>query len=440
MEITGWGRTRRAQVLAARPESAQEVLAALADVGDNTVIVHAGGRSYGDVALNDGGKVVLTGRLNRFLDFNEETLDLVCEPGVTFGDVLEVFGPRGYLFPVSPGTAYTTIGGAVASDLHGKNHEFAGSFGNHVQWMDLALPSGEVCRVSRTNDPELFTATIGGLGLTGFMLRVCFRMMRVPSTDMIVQERRAPDLDAFITAFEAHRQEATYSVGWIDGLARSGRLGRGIIETGELAEPPSDDRKERRHLAVPFDFPKRALNRTTVGWFNTLYYRRVPQGGRTRRVPIGRYLYPLDSVLRWNRVYGRQGFHQFQCVLPNEAAPHGLHSILKTVVESKAMPFLGVIKTFGSDGLGYLSFPLRGYTLALDFPHKDEDTIRVLRTLHEITAEHGGRVYLAKDSALTPEMFRRMYPRHGDYRSVLERVDPNQLFSSDLSRRLRIRE
>ena len=238
MEISGWGRTPRATVLAARPESASELLESLTETRPESILVHGAGRSYGDVALNNGGRVLLTERLNRLLSFDEETLELVCEPGVTFQDLVKVFGPRGYLFPVSPGTAYTTIGGAVANDIHGKNHEFQGSFGDHVLWMDLALPSGEVRRVSKTEDPDLFAATIGGIGLTGVMLRIAFRMLRVPSTDVVVREQRITGLDAFIEAFAACRRSATYSVGWIDGIARGEKMGRGILETAEIADVP----------------------------------------------------------------------------------------------------------------------------------------------------------------------------------------------------------
>lgn len=438
MEISGWGRNPRASVLAARPESPAEALEALTETRPESILVHGAGRSYGDVALNHRGRVLLTERLNRLLSFDEESLELVCEPGVTFQDLLHVFGPRGYLFPVSPGTAYTTVGGAVANDIHGKNHEIHGSFGDHVLWMDLALPSGEVRRVSPSEDRDLFEATIGGIGLTGVMLRIAFRMLRVPSTDVVVQERRMGNLDAFTEAFEACRRSATYSVGWIDGLSRGANMGRGILETAEIADMPAPPSKARRNRTVPIDFPSKALNPLTIRAFNSAYFHRVPAGGRTRTAPITRLLYPLDAILRWNRVYGKRGFHQFQCVIPNFEAPSGLRTILETVGALGAMPFLGVLKTFGSQGRGHLSFPMQGYTLALDFPHRD-DTWSVLRRLEAIVLEHRGRVYLAKDSALSPEGFRTMYPKHADYCQVLLRIDPEERFSSDLARRIGLR-
>lgn len=438
VELTGWGRAQRTTAWACRPEREADVLAALADLDGLPITIHGAGRSYGDVALNDGGRVLLTDRLDRVISFNERTLEVECEPGVTFNDLLSVFGGRGYLAPVSPGTAYVTVGGAVATDIHGKNHESAGSFGDHVQWVLLALPSGEVRRVSRTEYPDIFTATIGGLGLTGVMLRIAFRLVPVPSTDVIVQERRIPNLGAFFDAFEDCRHSSTYSVAWIDGISDGSKLGRGIIETAEYAPRTTTRGRVRRAVRIPFDAPPQALNRTMVGAFNALYYRRVPPKGRTRNASIGRYLYPLDSVLQWNRAYGQRGFHQFQCVVPDTSAQDALEQMFKMVHAQKVRPFLGVLKTFGSDGQGYLSFPMRGYTLALDFPHS-EATVRLLHTLHEITIEYGGRVYLAKDSALTSDRFRVMYPGHRTFLDILRQVDPNARMSSALARRLELR-
>lgn len=467
VEVTGWGRAQRARGFACRPERARDAVEAMREVdrAGEQLLIRGAGRSYGDLALNRDGRILLTERLDRFLELDESGPSLVCEPGVTFRDILEVLGPRGYLFPVSPGTAETTVAGAVACDVHGKSHEHDGSFGSHVEWIDLALPDGEVRRISPSHDPELFAATVGGLGLTGLMLRVRFRLVRVPSLRLELREQRLPDLDAFLEACEEARHTATFSAGWVDGLARGRSLGRGILETAEFAPPeggpdpergktgavgvtpregtasgggdpgPADPRRRRR---VPFDAPPGLLNRLSVGAFNALYHRRVSRRGRQRVVPLAEHFYPLDAIADWNRFYGRRGFHQFQGVVPDETARPALRDLLETASQGPVRPFLGVLKSMGPRGRGYISFPRPGYTLALDFPHRDE-TADVFRRMHDVVLEHGGRVYLAKDSFLTPEDYRTMYPYHEEYRAVLERADPAGRLSSDLARRLELR-
>jgi decaprenylphospho-beta-D-ribofuranose 2-oxidase len=442
--LSGWGRAPVATVEACRPERRAEVPRVLGE-GGRTLIPFGAGRSYGDAALNDGGGVIRTERLDRFLDFDRGTGLLVSEPGVTFRDLLDVFLPRGFFAPVSPGTSFATLGGAVANDVHGKNHESAGGFGDHVAWLDLALPSGEVVRVSPDRDPELFRATVGGVGLTGCVVALALRLARVPSGRVRVRERRIPDLDAFLAAFEGVRHSATFSVGWVDALASGPALGRGILETAEF-EPPAEDGGDRgrggeagepapRRIGLPFALPGALLNRRTVGLFNRLYHARVPEGGRERVLPLGAFLYPLDAIEGWNRLYGPSGFHQFQCALPDAQAPRGLRALLETISAAGSASFLAVLKTLGGEGAGHLSFPLRGYTLALDFPVRP-GTRELLGRLERIALEHGGRVYLAKDACLSPQAFRRMYPRLDAFREVLRRVDPGRRMMSDLARRL----
>lgn len=437
--LTGWGRTTRHKTPACAPPDETAAAAALADCGGKTVLPHGGGRSYGDAALNGEGRSLLTGRMNRVLDFDAESGRLVCEPGVTFRQLLDEFLPKGYLFPVSPGTAFTTIGGAVANDVHGKNHDKVGSFGNHLLWVDLLLPSGECRRVSPEDDAELFRATVGGIGLTGLMLRICFRMLRVPSAHMEVRERRMTDLDAFMAGFEECRKTVSYSVGWIDAMARGRRMGRGILETAEFAPKSPAPHESAPPRNFPIDLPSMTLNALTVRLFNELYYRRIPAAGRDRVVPVGRFFYPLDAIGHWNRIYGRRGFYQFQCVIPNKYAWEGIPALLETVSASGRGSFLAVLKTLGGSSLGHLSFPMYGYTLALDFPRRRrvED---LLRKLEGITRDHGGRIYLAKDALLSPEGFREMYPSLASFQAVLQRVDPDRRFDSDMARRLRVRD
>jgi decaprenylphospho-beta-D-ribofuranose 2-oxidase len=439
LALCGWGRTSSTGHLVARPDSASAVAEALESSGSDPIVVRGAGRSYGDAALNSGGRVILTTSLNHILSFEEGTGLVVCEPGVTFQDLADVFLERGHTVPVSPGTAFVTVGGAVASDVHGKNHDKAGSFGDHVVWIDLATADGEVLRISPSSEPETFAATIGGMGLTGVMLRICFRMISAPSPNVVVQEQQVANLDAFINALRACRESATYSVGWIDGTATGAALGRGILRTAEFAEEPADMRRGfRPRLSVPFDLPWSLINHTSARAFNEVYYSRAPLVPTTRKSTMGAYYYPLDSIGHWNRLYGQRGFYQFQCVLPDDKAPDGLTLIMEEVSRSSAPSPLTVLKTLGGPGLGDLSFTQRGFTLAVDLSNGD-DTLGLLHTLEEITLAHEGRIYLAKDAALSPEGFQAMYPDLSRFRETLTRVDPEARFTSDLARRLRIR-
>jgi decaprenylphospho-beta-D-ribofuranose 2-oxidase len=439
INLTGWGRTSGGAMTACRPERVSELRERVREgPADGGRIAYGAGRAYGDAALNSQGRVILTRRLNRMLAFDGDSGLLEAEPGVTFNDLLAVFLRRGWLVPATPGTAFATLGGAVANDIHGKNHDRVGSFGDHLTWIDLMLPSGEIVRTTDSERPELFRATIAGLGLTGVIVGIGLRLMRVPSSAVRVRERRCRDLDAFLAALAEVRQRATYSVGWIDGLAKGRELGRGLLEEAEPASEAVPDTPQRARR-VPMDAPGSLLNPITIGLFNAAYYRRVPVGGRERIVPYRRFLYPLDAISDWNRIYGRGGFFQFQCVLPDASAPRAIRLLLEEIAGSGRASFLAVLKTLGAEGRGYLSFPMRGYTLALDFPRRGgvED---VLRRLERLTLDHGGRIYLAKDAVLSPEGFRAMYPKLPEFQAVLDAIDPEQRLNSDMARRLKIRE
>ncbi len=439
MTLTGWGRTSHASVLACRPERADEVQAALRVENAGGILAYGGGRSYGDAALNAGGRAILTGRLNRILAFDRETGEVTCEPGVTFRDLIDVFVPHGLMPPASPGTAFATIGGAVANDVHGKNHDRHGSFGDHVTAIELMLADGSTRQVSPSEDADLFHATIGGLGLTGFMRQIRVRLLAGAHPKVAVAERRIADLDAYLAAFAEIRDTATFSVGWIDALARGRALGRGILETAEFAASEASDSSgadtpERPHK-VPIDFPGFALNPLAVRMFNAAYLARVGPSGRSRVAPLAKFLYPLDAILAWNRIYGKRGFYQFQCVLPDAEAPRGLRQLLETIAAAGRGSFLAVLKTLGGEGRGYLSFPIRGFTLALDFP-RTRGIEDLLGGLERIVGDRGGRIYLAKDALVSAESFQAMYPKVDQFKAVLARVDPRARFTSDLARRL----
>lgn len=435
LELAGWGNTARVKMPAARPERQAELDATLQAPGG--LIARGSGRAYGDAAVLTGGRTVLTQRLDRIVSFDATSGEVVCEPGVTFADLAEAFLPRGFMAPASPGTAYCTIGGAVAADVHGKNHDRHGSFGDHVKWFDLLTADGKTRRVSPFDDPDLFAATIGGMGLTGILRRVAFAMLPGAGFHVRVKERRVRDLEGFLAAFAEARHSATFSVAWIDAMGRGFDFARGILETAEFVDGGSRP-KPKGKRNVPFNFPGFALNPLSVKLFNEWWYSRIPRDGCERTRPFVEFLYPLDSIGGWNRIYGKRGFYQFQCVLPDAEAPKGLQRLLEEISSARAASFLAVLKTLGGPGKGMLSFPMSGFTLALDFPRRS-GTLELLGRLERITLGHGGRVYLAKDQALSPEGFRAMYPRLPELEATLARVDPGGRFASDLSHRLRIK-
>lgn len=437
MTLTSWGRLSHVPVSACEPHTVDEVRTAIGAADNRGILAVGLGRSYGDVGLNSGGRAVLTARLNEIHSFDPGSGTLICGPGVAFRQLLRDFLPRGYIAPVTPGTAFVSLGGAVANDVHGKNHDQYGSFGDHVKWIDLILPSGDMVRASPEKRPDLFAATIGGIGLTGIIMSICFTMRKVPSNAVMMHEERITDLDHFFARLEEARKNATYSVGWLDALARGPNLGRGILITGEPSSNGLPVPSPKR-LKIPFDLPGFVLNARTIGVFNKLYYHRLPARGRQQRELYEKFLYPLDAVLEWNRIYGNRGFYQFQAVLPDASSTVGICRLLEEIVKSRLGSFLVVLKTLRGEGRGYLSFPMRGYTLALDFPRK-RGTEELLGSLERITLDYGGRIYLAKDACMSPAGFESMYPKLDALRSILDEIDPEGRMNSDLARRLHIR-
>ncbi|MDE1147005.1 MAG: FAD-binding oxidoreductase [Azospirillaceae bacterium] len=435
--LSGWGnfpRLRDARVLRARGEA--EMRAAIAQ--ERSLIARGNGRSYGDPAMGSRATLSLLPS-DRLMAFDADSGVLTCEAGVMLADILDVFVPRGWFVPVTPGTKFVTVGGAIASNVHGKNHHGAGSFGNHVESLTLALADGRVVRCSPQENADLFAATCGGMGLTGVIVSASFRLMRIETAYIRQETHHAANLETVMAMFEAN-QAWTYSVAWIDCLARGPDLGRSLLYLGEHARadelpagngqplvlPPKATRR------VPIDFPAFALNRWSVRAFNALYYRRAQAGGSL--IDYDSYFYPLDAILEWNRIYGRPGFLQFQCVLPKATAAAGLRLLLDRVARSGRASFLAVLKLLGKQD-GLLSFPMEGYTLALDFP-ADTGTLGLMLELDAITADHGGRPYLAKDSRCGATLVRQGYPHLGEFQSIRARVDPTGKFSSLQSERL----
>lgn len=444
-ELSGWGRHPRARARVVRPELVSHVAPQSAE-GDGGLIARGMGRSYGDAALpSEGGVAVLTERLNRFLSFDERAGVLRAEAGTTLAEVLETFLPRGWFPTVVPGTKFVSLGGCVAADVHGKNQHRAGSFGEHTTELSLKLADGSLVRCSPREDSELFRATVGGMGLTGFIADVTFRLARVETAHMLVRQQPARDLDETLSLLEGGAFDDEYSVGWVDCLSEGARLGRGILMRGNHARPNEVKNRQdplqfapRRRFGLPFDLPSWALNRSTARAFNDLYFRR--QASKTKHfiTDVDGFFFPLDAVGGWNRAYGPEGFVQYQCVLPPAEARGGLRLMLEALGDSGLPCFLAVLKRFGAGEAGLLSFTTEGYTLSLDFPLRGRELFDLLRSFDEIVLARGGRVYLAKDSCLDPETFRAMYPRYAEWRRVKERVDPGGRFRSALSERLDI--
>lgn len=426
---SGWGRALSATGEIARPER-QSALAAILDEGLCPAIGMR--RSYGDAALASDGRVIDMTRLDRMLAFDPETGILEVEAGARVGEIAAIFAPRGWLPAVMPGTGFATIGGCIAQDVHGKNHHNAGSFCQHVVSIRLRTAKG-VVEAAPDHNAELFRATAGGLGQTGVILSARLRLMPCKGDVMVVTERRIDGWDEFLARLDA--SDATYTVGWIDATATGQAFGRGILEEGETGAGLLPRRRGSRK--VPFDAPRFALSAPVVRAFNNLYYRRVPASGRTTVRPIGDFFFPLDKVHDWNRLYGRNGFHQFQCVVPLAAAP-ALRAMLESIASSGLASPLAVLKRMGPGRAGFLSFPMEGYTLAVDFPNR-EAAQQLVRRLGEMTAAAGGRLYFAKDSLARADLVAGMYPELGAWRKAVDRADPKGALATDMVRRLKLR-
>ncbi len=442
--LTGWGRTAPTAATVLRPRSPREVAELLVSAPPRGVVARGAGRSYGDAAQCAGGRVLdLTG-LAHHLHVDADTGLVTAAGGVLLDRLMRDLLPLGWFVPVTPGTRYVTVGGAVAADVHGKDHHRTGSFCRHVRSLLLALPSGELRRDTPEDDADLFWATAGGMGLTGVVVEATFQARAVPSAQVLVDTERADDLDDVLARMTARDDEYAYSVAWIDLVARGRRTGRSVLTRGSFATldelPPALARAPlaydpRVRLASPTRVPAGLLNRATVRAFNELWFRKAPRlrQGELQSVPA--FFHPLDGLRNWNALYGPRGFVQYQFVVPT-----GQEAALRTIVERLsahgAASFLAVLKRFGPGNPGPLSFPLAGWTLALDLPAAAGGLAALLRGLDQVVIGAGGRVYLAKDAVLTPAGLARMYPELDRFREVRARVDPHGVLTSDLSRRL----
>lgn len=396
------------------------------------LLTHGNGRSYGDVCLNNKGTLLHTLQLDRFISFDRYTGVLRCESGVTLQQILQLIVPYGWFLPCTPGTQYATIGGALANDVHGKNHHAQGSFGHHVTAFELIRSTGEVLLCRPDQNIEMFKATVGGLGLTGLLSWVEIQLMPVNNPWMWVESHRFNNLEHFWQLNKEAEQQWPYTVAWIDCLASGNSQGRGILFAGKHAAHQANlpIYKEGRKR-IPIDPPISLINGLSLRSFNTLYYRQSikPQGSLSHYAP---YFYPLDSIQDWNRIYGRKGFYQYQCVLPPEVAREATAQLLDAIAKSGQGSFLAVLKTFGSQpSLGMLSFARPGTTLALDFPNLGDKTLKLLNQLDDIVSEAGGALYPAKDARMPASLFQSGFP---EWEHFSEFIDP--AFSSHFWQRV----
>lgn len=437
MKVTNWGNFPVIDAEIFSPTSYDQVRNIVLQT--SSLIARGLGRCYGDSSLNEN--ILSTLCLNHILSFDNTTGSLTCEAGVSLEEILDAFVPRGWFLPVTPGTKFVTLGGAIASDVHGKNHHVAGSFANYVESLLLLQADGTILRCSKNENKEIFEATCGGMGLTGIILEATLFLKKIETAYIRQEIEKAKNLDQIFEIFN-HSAQWTYSVAWIDCLAKGNSLGRSVLIRGEhagLHEIPAMKNPlkvpEKIKVSVPFNFPEFTLSTYVVKIFNELWDFKYSLAQSV--VDYNSFFYPLDSILKWNRIYGKRGLTQYQCVFPKEPSYEGIKQILTAISNSGEGSPLGVLKLFGKQN-GLLSFPLEGYTLAIDFPAK-KSVFELFKKLDEIVLKHGGRLYLTKDSRMSEEMFKKGYePALSKFKKLKAKVDTQNKFQSFQSRRLEI--
>jgi decaprenylphospho-beta-D-ribofuranose 2-oxidase len=452
--LHGWGRASSTRAHLAEIDSVADAVSVLRKASGGRGVVPRGlGRSYGDAAQNAGGTALDLTKLNRILhlDAESEPPTVTVQAGVSLDTLMRALLPFGLWVPVLPGTRQVTIGGAIAADVHGKNHHTQGSFGNHVRSIDLLTADGEVRTITPAGEPganeggRLFWATMGGMGLTGVILGATVVLQRAETAYFLVDTERCTDLDDLMAKMTERDENYTYSVAWFDAVTKGRHLGRGVLTRGNKARrqdlSPKLAREPLQFVApslgtVPEIFPNRMVNLATARAFNAVWYRKAPKHRVGEVQNITQFFHPLDVVAEWNRVYGPHGFLQYQFVVPfTETEIFG--SCLEAIVRSGHLSCVNVLKRFGPGNPAPLSFPMPGWTMTVDLPIEDGlDTL--CNSLDEMVIAAGGRVYLAKDSRLGAAAFRQMYPRLPEFLEIRHEVDPNGLFNSDLARRLRL--
>lgn len=394
-------------------------------------------RSYGDSALSEN--TFSSKRLNKFLNFDTNRGILHAEAGVSLKEINEITIPKGWFLPVTPGTKYITVGGAIASDVHGKNHHKSGTFGKFVNWIKLLIADGSIVNCSMAENTDLFRATIGGMGLTGIILEAEFQLQQINSSSIVQKTVKTKNLDELLEKFEKYK-DYTYSVSWIDTASRGKNSGRALLFLGEHDTNNEIDleyNQKKQILNVPFFPPKFFLNSFLLKELNFLYFLKELKEEKDFSTDFDSFFYPLDAILNWNRIYGKSGFAQYQFVIPFENASETLKLVLKTLSDFGLYSFVTVLKVFGEENEFYLSFPKKGYTLAMDFAIS-EKSLKMFDKLDEIIWNAGGRVYLTKDARMSSEFFKEGYTKLIQFKEVKQKFDPNNKFQSLQSKRLGI--
>ena len=398
------------------------------------LIPYGNGRSYGDSALSSN--IIHARPKDYFIDFNEETGLLHVQTGVLLSEILESFVPRGWFLKVTPGTKLITVGGAIASDIHGKNHHVEGCFSECIKEFKIMLADGEVVTCSKEATPNLFKATCGGQGLTGIILDAKIYLKKINSQYIDQTTIKTKNLKETFEAFEEY-QDKPYSVAWIDCLAKGDKIGKCLLMVGDFRDDGKLDYKVKKQKNIPFNFPSFTLNNWSVRVFNWLYYGKVKQSISKQTVDIDTFFYPLDTIGHWNRIYGKNGFTQYQFILPKETSYEGLEEILTTISKSGKGSFLAVLKLYGKANDNYLSFPMEGYSLALDFKI-EKGLFDLLDKLDEIVVKYKGRIYLAKDVRVSKEVFEKGYPQIETFRQYRKENKMDIKFQSLQSKRVGI--
>ncbi|GAA0533300.1 decaprenylphospho-beta-D-ribofuranose 2-oxidase [Saccharopolyspora erythraea NRRL 2338] len=444
-KLMGWARTSPTTARVVSTPDVEVIARAVREADERGVIARGLGRSYGDVSQNAGGTVIDMTALNRIHDIDRDKAVVDVDAGVSLDQLMRAALPHGLWVPVLPGTRQVTIGGAIGCDIHGKNHHSHGSFGNHVVSMDLLTADGQIRTLTPDGEgSELFWATVGGVGLTGIVLRAKVKMKRTESAYFIVDADRTKDLDETLELFSnGSDMNYDYSMAWFDAISTGPKLGRSAFSRGSLAKldelPPklrADPLKfdAPQLLTFPDVFPNGLANKLTFSTLSEIWYRKTPKQGRGQVQNLTAFYHPLDMFGEWNRAYGSKGFLQYQFIVPFEE-DEALRRLVQRIAESGHVSFLNVLKRMGDSSRAPLSFPIPGWTITVDFPIKD-GLHRFCEELDEMVLGAGGRLYFAKDSRTTPEMVRQMYPRLDEWRQVRAAVDPEGIFNSDLSRRL----
>jgi decaprenylphospho-beta-D-ribofuranose 2-oxidase len=444
--LTGWGRTSPSSARVAEV-SQNNVAGLLKDPHHRGVLIRGLGRSYGDAAQNAGGTVLTLEGSAEEAVLDRSAATLTAGAGVSLHELLKVIVPQGFFVPVTPGTRFVTVGGAVASDIHGKNHHVEGSFGNHIRRLTLMLADGTIHEIGPDQNPTLFWATVGGMGLTGVILEATFSLIPIETSLCTVNTIRCRNIDVLIDEMSHGDDDHRYSVAWADLLATGSRLGRSVLWRGdhtklaELSNKEAADalKYEPKHLAtVPPVVPSFGfVNKLSSTLFNELWFRKEPRQKNGGHKSIPAYFHPLDAIGSWNRLYGDGGFLQYQFALPFGREDE-LRQIVEKIAVSKTASPLVVLKRFGDANPAPLSFPMPGWTLTVDIPTRAEGLGRLLHSLDEVVMQSGGRHYLAKDAHTTPTAIRRGYPRLDEWKQIQRSVDPGQLWQSDLARRLEL--